>query len=174
MCRGFIRVVIGVLVALALTARGASVTVPNYSFESPATAFVTINIDSWQKSSKPDWYQENGGFTWVQLTGAFKNTATNSSDHIDNCDGNQAIWLFAVPEVGLFQDYDSADWRGVSNQFNATFTPGKTFEILSASNLSLPVSNWTSLGLVTNTTGSNLFSEGSLGVGRFYVVKQLP
>jgi len=301
MCRGFIRVVIGVLVALALTARGVSVTVPNYSFESPATAFVTINIDSWQKSSKPDWYQENGGFTWVQLTGAFKNTATNSSDHIDNCDGNQAIWLFAVPEVGLFQDYDSADWRGVSNQFNATFTPGKsyhltvgvigtgggmlegatldlrlyyrvgsnlvnvsvttltntpsvfsnnthlvdclvdvpavkasdpwagrhigiqfkstvttnlqggywdldnvrlsevtepalvsaamtngrfsfallsepgkTFEILSASNLSLPVSNWTSLGLVTNTTGSNLFSEGSLGVGRFYVVKQLP
>jgi hypothetical protein len=27
-----------------------------------------------------------------------------SPSHIDNCDGNQALWLFAVPEVGISQE----------------------------------------------------------------------
>jgi hypothetical protein len=129
MRRRFIPALIGAFVELARTALGSSVPVPNHSFESPATSFVSINIDSWQKASKPDWYQEGPGFTWVQLTGAFKNTATNSPDHIDNCDGNQAIWLFAVPEVGLFQDYDSVDWKGQSNQFTGKFTAGKSYQL---------------------------------------------
>jgi hypothetical protein len=86
-----------------------TIHIPNHSFELPTTSFVSINIDSWQKTPKPDWYVEDGGFLWTQLTGAFKNNAPPSPDHIVNCDGNQAIWLFAVPEVGLFQDYDSMD-----------------------------------------------------------------
>jgi hypothetical protein len=98
---------------------------------SPATAYVSINIDSWQKAPKPAWYQETGGYLWSQLTGIFKNTDTNSSDHIDNCDGNQALWLFAVPEVGLFQDYDSTDWHNLppSHAFNGTFTVGKSYHL---------------------------------------------
>ena len=83
--------------------------VPNGSFETPVTSYVSVNIDSWQKAPKPDWYVESGGFLWIYNVGLFKNTPTNSSDHIDNCDGNQAIWLFVVPEVALFQDYDSTD-----------------------------------------------------------------
>jgi hypothetical protein len=111
--------------------QAAPITVPNASFESPATSFVSINIDSWQKTDKPDDYVESGGFLWTQLTGIFRNTPTNSSDHIDNCDGNQALWLFAVPQVGLFQDYDSIDWRNLppTHQFNATFTPGKSYHL---------------------------------------------
>ena len=112
-------------------ARAGAITIPNNSFESPATPFVSINIDSWQKSPQPDWYQTNGGYLWTQLTGIFKNTAPGSSDHIDNCDGNQALWLFAVPEVALFQDYDSIDWQNLppNHQFNATFTPGKSYHL---------------------------------------------
>src|SRR5580765_1095809 len=112
MSNGLICVLGGVAALAASTSplRAGSITVPNGSFESPATSFVSINIDSWQKNPKPDWYVESGGFLWSQLTGIFKNTSAGSSDHLDNCDGNQALWLFAVPEVALFQDYNSIDW----------------------------------------------------------------
>jgi len=115
----------------AVPSRAATLLVPNASFESPATTFVDINIDSWQKSSKPDWYNESGGFTWVQLTGVFRNTSPASPDHIDNCDGNQALWLFAVPEVGLFQDFNSVDWNDPSptHEFDATFETGKSYHL---------------------------------------------
>ncbi|MCL4178337.1 MAG: hypothetical protein KJ072_11435 [Verrucomicrobia bacterium] len=79
-------------------------TVPNASFETPATTFVSTLIDDWQKTPKPEWYSEGGGFMWDQLTGLFLNPEPTSPNHIDNCDGNQALWLFAVPEVGLFQE----------------------------------------------------------------------
>jgi hypothetical protein len=285
----------------AAAAIAGSIVVSNASFESPTTGFVSINIDSWQKAPKPDWYQENGGLSWSQLIGIFMNTATNSADHIDNCDGNQAIWLFADPDVALFQDYDSVDWNGQSNQLSATFQvgksyhltvgvigtgggmmegatldlrlyyrvgsnfvnvgvttlsntpsvfsnnthfvdctldvpavrandtwagqhigvqfistvttplqggywdldnvrlveitepflanaklsnglfslsllsePGKTFEILRSANSLLPLSNWTSAGFVTNASGSNTFSETSVGAARFYRARQLP
>ena len=81
-----------------------TLNVPNASFESPVTSFVNINVDAWQKSPKPDWYDESGGFLLSQLFGAFKNTAAGNADHIDNCDGNQALWLFSVPEVADLQD----------------------------------------------------------------------
>jgi hypothetical protein len=112
--------------------RADTIFVPNGSFESPATTYVSVNIDSWQKSAKPDSYQESGGFLWTQLTGIFKNSDTNMADHIDNCDGSQALWLFADPEVGLFQDYDSIDWHNQppNHQFDALFKPGKAYSLL--------------------------------------------
>ncbi len=108
-----------------------TIPVPNGSFESPATPYVSINIDSWQKSPKPDDYIESGGFLWSQLTGIFKNTSSGSSDHIDNCDGSQGLWLFAVPQVALFQDYDSIDWRNLppNHEFNASFIIGRSYHL---------------------------------------------
>jgi hypothetical protein len=108
------------------------ILVPNGSFESPVTPFVSINIDSWQKSAQPTNYIATGGYEWTQLTGIFKNTPTNSGDHIDNCDGNQALWVFAVPDVGLFQDYDSIDWRNLppNHAFSATFTVGRSYHLM--------------------------------------------
>lgn len=105
--------------------------VPNSSFESPKTTFVSINIDSWQKTPKPDWYVEGGGFLWTQLTGIFKNPPTNSPDHIKNCDGTNAMWLFVVPEVGLFQDYNSVDWNDpvATHDFNARFEIGRSYHL---------------------------------------------
>ncbi|MEY2407877.1 MAG: hypothetical protein QOF48_547 [Verrucomicrobiota bacterium] len=112
-------------------ARAAGISIPNASFESPATTFVAINIDEWQKGPKPDWFDETGGFRWNQLTGIFKNTPSTSQDHLDNCDGEQAIWIFAIPEVELFQDYNSVDWDDAvpAHGFDARFEAGKAYAL---------------------------------------------
>ena len=109
----------------------AVINIPNGSFENQSNNYVNINLDSWQKSPKPEGYVESGGTFWSQLTGAFKNPATTSPDHIDNCDGEQAIWIFVVPEVAIFQDYDSKDWNDPvpSHAFDARFDPGNSYQL---------------------------------------------
>ena len=99
-------VFLGIIVwcSAALGVRAGEVTVPNGSFESPSTNYVSVIIDDWVKPPKPDWYQEGGGFLWTQLTGLFRNPISPNPSHIDNMDGDQALWLFAVPEVGLVQE----------------------------------------------------------------------
>lgn len=131
-----------------------TINVPNGSFESPATPFVSVNIDSWQKAPKPDWYVEEGGFLWSFNIGLFKNTETNSADHIDNCDGNQAIWLFVVPEVALFQDYDSMDWNSPAptHAFDATFEAGKSYRL--------------TVGVIGN--GGGMMQGATLEIGLYY------
>jgi len=126
---------ITVSLLLLLSAAGllqsATIPLPNGSFESPAIVFVDLNIDSWQKTPKPDWYVESGGFLWSQLTGAFKNTAAGSFDHIDNCAGDQAVWMFAVPGAGLFQDYNSVDWNdpAPAHEFDARYEVGRAYAL---------------------------------------------
>jgi hypothetical protein len=94
-----------------------TVDVPNASFELPQTNFVDPNIASWQKGAKPVWYDESGGAYWSQMTGAFLNVAPPDPAHISNCDANQAAWLFAVPEVQLYQDLSATFGVGQSYQF---------------------------------------------------------
>lgn len=112
-----------------------SIPVPNNSFESQIAGppfGVNNNIDSWQKSPKPDWFDEStSGILWTQLTGNFVNTPPTSPDHIDNVDGNQAVYLFAVPTVALFQDYNSTDWNHTmpTHAFNATYEAGKSYQL---------------------------------------------
>ncbi|MFO1502070.1 MAG: hypothetical protein U1G07_27470, partial [Verrucomicrobiota bacterium] len=93
MRREFGAVIFSIAVTLTgLSLHAALVPVPNASFESPATGFVSVPVDAWQKSPKPSWYEEGGGFLWSQLIGAFKNTAPTSPDHIANMEGSQAVW----------------------------------------------------------------------------------
>ncbi|HMP84487.1 MAG TPA: hypothetical protein PKA41_17465 [Verrucomicrobiota bacterium] len=122
---------LSVVIACAGSMRAGMIHVPNGSFESPTTSYVRINIDSWQEMPKPDWYVEDGSFLWTQLTGIFRNSAPGNLDHIHNIHGTQALWLFAVPDVGLFQDYDSQDWNDSepSHAFDATFTVGKAYQL---------------------------------------------
>jgi hypothetical protein len=117
--RKLVAVVVGVvtLAAGASKLQATPIYVPNASFESPETTFVDVNIDLWQKPPKPWWYDESGGSLWIQLTGVFLNLPPADPDHIDNCDGNQAAWLFAVPEVELFQD------------LTATFEVGQSYHL---------------------------------------------
>src|SRR3954463_8840915 len=122
------------LLSLLLTvhspATAVSIAVPNGSFESPNALFgVSINVDSWQKTSLPPGYTPPGGYEWADVVGVFKNTAPGKSDHIDNCDGTQALWVFADSYAGVFQDYDSVDWRNQTHQFNAAYTVGKSYHL---------------------------------------------
>ena len=117
-----LKTLLSVAIGIVLLAVGAKklqavpIYIPNASFESPETTFVSVDIDSWQKSPTPWWYDESGGL-WTQLTGVFLNVPPTDPDHIDNCDGNQAAWLFAVPEVELFQD------------LTATFEVGQSYHL---------------------------------------------
>jgi hypothetical protein len=92
----------------------------NGSFESPVTAFVDLRVDAWQKTPKPDWYDESGGFFWDQLIGTFRNTDPGKPDHIDNIDGDQAVYIFAVPQVGLSQDLPNATFEA-GHSYRAAF-----------------------------------------------------
>jgi hypothetical protein len=94
---------------VAVEAETRTLLVPNGSFESPATDFVNIQVDGWRKTPRPDDYPEGGGFLWDQLTGVFRNTPPDSPDHLLNIDGKQALYLFAIPGVGLFQDATGTD-----------------------------------------------------------------
>lgn len=99
-----------VVIAIVMLAAGAnklqaaSIDIPNASFESPETVFADPTIDFWQKSPTPFWYDESGGYLWIQLMGVFLNLPPEDPDHIDNCDANQALYMFALPEVELYQD----------------------------------------------------------------------
>lgn len=116
-------------------ASAATINVPNNSFESQIAGppfGVNNNIDSWQKSPQPDWFDPaSAGVTWNQLTGNFVNTPSSSADHIDNVDGGQAVYLFAIPTVALFQDYSSTDWNHSTptHAFDATFEVGKSYHL---------------------------------------------
>jgi len=124
--------------ALAVAGPGAwaapldpRIPVPNGSFEGPATTFVTTRVESWQESPKPDDYVEGGGFQWDQLTGSFRNTLPGSADHLLNIDGNQALYLFALPGVGIFQDVESKDFDdpAPSRQFDVVYRPGYRYTL---------------------------------------------
>jgi len=119
------------LLARSAVLHAGPVNVPNGSFELPTTFFVSTVFDSWQRTSQPAWWNENATGPWTNLTGIFKNTAAGSVDHIENCDGNQAVWLFPNPEVGLFQDYDSVDWNDPvpTHAFGAVYEVGKAYQL---------------------------------------------
>jgi hypothetical protein len=114
------------LVWVGSLAAGA-IHVPNASFESPAASFPEINIESWRKTPKPADYDESGGFLWTQLTGLFRNVAPGNEAHIENCDGAQAAWLFAVPGVGLFQEGSSTPGGG--EEFAGRFEPSRSYRL---------------------------------------------
>lgn len=122
---------LGLLVIAAGTAlpRAAIIEVPNASFESPGTDFVTNIITAWRKTAKPAWYDESGGFYWDQLFGLFLNPSPDDPRHIDNCDGNQALYLFAVPELGLFLDETCMDESGTTPVFAKHFEAGYAYRL---------------------------------------------
>jgi hypothetical protein len=108
-----------------------SITVPNHSFESPDTEFAFPQVDSWQRSPKPAWFQETPEQQWIFLTGVFENTAPGTSDHISNIDGEQALFMFAQPDVAIFQDYTTIGGTNSAPtmEFDAQFQPGRAYQL---------------------------------------------
>jgi hypothetical protein len=120
MSRFFKAFMAGWLLAIGVSGRLAAgpIYVPNASFESPTTAYVSVAIADWQKSPQPAWYDDSSGFLWVDETGLFLNTPVGAGNHIDNLEGDQAMWLFAVPTVAVFQD-----------NFSAIFQAGQSYQL---------------------------------------------
>jgi hypothetical protein len=112
------------------------IDVPNGSFESPVvppvSPYAGPEMDFWQKSPQPAWYDPSQNFDtpWPYLMGTFYNVPFPDK-FIDNCDGRQAAFLFALPEAGLFQDYSSFSGTNTtpSHEFNAAFTTGKAYTL---------------------------------------------
>ncbi|HEV7924058.1 MAG TPA: hypothetical protein VGR14_01800 [Verrucomicrobiae bacterium] len=161
------------MLALAGGLRAGNVYVPNNSFESPDigtnSPYAAPVLDDWQESPQPIWYNpaDFGGSPWEDLFGTFYNLPdfTNSMGtnnlYIDNCDGVQAAFLFALPQVAIYQDLDATFMVG--NSYTLTvgmigggggMTNGSTFELslyyLDASNNMVTVAETT----VTNTTAN--------------------
>lgn len=120
--------------ASALTA--GPIPVPNGSFESqiapPAYPYITTLVDSWQKAPKPAWFDETANnIYWDQTAGLFQNTPAGFPNHIDNLDGNQGLYFLPIPQVALFQDYQTTAWNQStpSHAFNATYEVGQSYQL---------------------------------------------
>src|SRR5262249_44230009 len=90
------------------------------------------DIDGWQKAPEPLWYTfGGGGYPWDLLIGQFLNTQASSSNYIDNMEGAQGAFMFALPDVAVFQDYNSLNGTDStpSHGFNAKFEPGKSYAL---------------------------------------------
>ncbi len=116
--------------------QAGSIYVPNHSFETPAvppvSPYAGPAIDDWEKSAQPIWYDPalNYDTPWDSLMGSFYNVP-NPSTFIDNCDGNQAAFLFALPEIALFQDYTTLYGTNTtpSHGLNAVYAVGKAYNL---------------------------------------------
>jgi hypothetical protein len=125
-----------VLAGLATTLRGGTLYLPNNSFESPTvppvSPYATNAIDFWEVSPQPDWYDpsQNYDTPWDDLAGVFYNVPYPET-FITNCDGSQAAYLFALPGMAVFQDYDSVSGTDTfpSHAFNAQFKPGRSYTL---------------------------------------------
>ena len=110
------------LAILALPVQAGNIYVPNYSFELPNIGtnapYAAPTVNDWQEPPQPAWYSPTnfGGSPWSDLIGEFYNVPF-PGEYIDNCDGAQAVFLFAVPQVAIFQE------------LGATFNPGKNYTL---------------------------------------------
>lgn len=103
------------LASLGSAAWAQSITIPNASFELPATTYVDLALQNWQKTAKPDWWIDEPPYTWDTLVGVFANPPPAAYNHIDNMHGTQAVWLFGDPDCGIYQE------------LTATYEAGKAY-----------------------------------------------
>lgn len=123
--------VLSAIISSIGTSPAKSINIPNASFESPklTNSFFGINVQDWQEHTKPDDYDETGGFRWNQLVGIYTNLTDSST--IVNMDGSQGLWLFAVPDAGLSIDYHSVDYDDpeATHAFDAAFDVGRSYRL---------------------------------------------
>jgi hypothetical protein len=108
-----------------------TIDVPNFSFESQPTTFADPRVDFWQKPAPPENFNTNIFGAWENLAGVFHNSPAGNPEHIGNADGNQLAYLFAYPEVALFQDFNSTDWSNAAptHAFNASYKAGRSYKL---------------------------------------------
>ena len=141
-----------ILVACAQETKAAAIAVPNFSFESQSGVGqpfgVNINIDSWQKNSKPGYFIDSAQLQWIQTAGAFVDT-----NPYGNHDGTQAAYLLSFPGAGLFQDLTSPD---------AKFTIGMSYNMsLGVFSKDMTAGNTLSLSLYYRDGLNNFVTVGA-------------
>jgi hypothetical protein len=112
------------------------IAVPNFSFESPRvppeSPYAGPDMDSWQKTAQPFWYDPTNFFNtpWVYNMGTFTNVPFPGA-FIDNCEGTQAAFVFGLPGAGIFQDYNTIFGTNVApdHAFHARYTAGKAYAL---------------------------------------------
>ena len=122
--------------SLVLAVHAGNVSIPNGSFESPLVPmenpYAIPSMEEWQKTPQPIWYDpsQNYNTPWEYLMGTFYNVPYPGT-YIDNADGQQAAFLFALPEAGFFQDYNSLSGTNIApgHAFNATFEVGSAYDL---------------------------------------------
>ena len=129
---------VGIAALAAWTAplRAGTLYLPNASFESPVVPIdltpAIPDMDYWQKSPEPGWYASSpyGSYPWDSRMGTFYNFPSPDT-FIDNCDGYQAAFFFAFPDVAIFQDYDSIYGANTtpSHAFNAKFNINRAYSL---------------------------------------------
>ena len=125
-----------VLLAASAPLQAGNLYLPNASFEAPVVPqvnpYAIPDLDAWEKSAQPDWYDpsQNYDTPWAALMGTFYNVPF-PGEFIDNCDGNQAAFIFALPGTAIFQDYNSMDEASTnaSHGFNAKFNVGRSYHL---------------------------------------------
>lgn len=151
--------VAGLSLLSALNTQAELLRVSNYSFESPivppVSPYAGPEIAEWQKSDQPFWYNPSQfqDTPWAYLMGTFFNVPFPDK-FIDNVDGTQAAFLFAVPEVALFQDYDSVPGTNTSpsHAFDATYKVGNSYDL--------------TVGVIGG--GGNMLPGATLQIGLYY------
>ena len=133
-----IALTIGLLALAACTGtnRAGTIPIPNGCFESPVvppvSPYATLDMDYWQKSPQPAGYPQSpyATYPWETRMGTFYNVPFPSS-FIDNCDGTQAAFIFAFPDVALFQDYTSIYGTNItpSHAFDAKFNVNRAYSL---------------------------------------------
>lgn len=153
------------LATVAGSVQAQLLNIPNASFESPPTGFVSININSWQKAPKPGYFDESAfGFLWIQTAGIFANTAPGAPDHIDNVAGNQSAYLLAFPGVTLSQDLSSSTGK---------FQPGFSYDLtVGLLGKGMADGNFFTLSLYYRDGGNNQVPVNSLPI--IYTAAGLP
>jgi hypothetical protein len=139
-------------VCIAGQAQAGLLSVPNYSFENPTTTFVTNSITNWTQTDQPGNFNSayTGGYPWQVTTGIFANQPGPS--YIDNLDGTQSAYFFAVPGDGIYQQ--------TSNTYQAGKNYSLTVGVIGASQ-GLPDGATMALQLYYTDGGGNRVAIGS-------------
>ncbi len=152
--------VLAVLLAGPGAMRAGNLYVPNYSFELPDigtnSPYAAPVLASWQNSPQPSWYYPSNfqNAPWTYLAGTFYNVPF-PGEFVDNCDGVQALFLQAIPQVAIFQD------------LSATFNAGKAYTLtvgLIGGGGNMPVGSTFQLSLYYRDASSNMVTVAATTV----------
>ncbi len=136
-----------------------------FSFDNGATAMRYFWTNS-NQGDVQDWLPSGPADSYDYAISAGKKSVLSYAD------------LEAVGVIGYQLNYSPPKMRAVRQSTNFvlsfTNTPGTTYTLLTTTNLSLAVSNWTTLGTVTDTVpGQFQFTDATAGTNklRFYRVR---